>query len=96
MTLSSYVEHLDDSFTHRDQKQNNFVYNEESTAGLNLLHPLDHQTVSQHADYGMFCHILVKETFSVTLELKLTLEREQNSLFWVSRSFCHFTSLQQT
>ena len=72
---------MDVCFTHLDIKQNSFGKYEAHPAGLNLLHPLDHQTVSQHADYGKFCHILVKETFSVTLEVKLTLEREQNSLF---------------
>ena len=51
--------------------------------------------MSQLADYGKFCDFLLEETFSVTLEMKLTLEREQNSLFWVSRSVCNFSSLRQ-
>ena len=38
-----------------------------------------------HAQY--FC--------TVTMQTKLTLEKERNSQFWVSQSFCSFSSLQQ-
>lgn len=95
MTSKSYVKHQDASFTHLDIKDI-FGHYKARPACLNLLHPLDHHTVSLHADYGKFRDFLVEETLSVTLGLKLTLERGQNSLFWVSR-ICHcFSSLRQT
>ncbi|KAK1894425.1 M1-specific T cell receptor beta chain [Dissostichus eleginoides] len=40
--------------------------------------PLDYHSESRHADSGEFGGFLVEETLSVTLELKLTLERERN------------------
>ena len=43
--------------------------------------PLDYHSESQHADSGEFGDFLIEETLSVTLELKLTLERERKSLF---------------
>lgn len=78
------------------KNQTNFGHYEAHPACLNRLHPLDYYTVAQHADYGKFCDFLVEETFSVTLDLKLTLEREQKSLSWVSQSFNNFRSAQQT
>ncbi|KAL7379716.1 hypothetical protein ABVT39_004583 [Epinephelus coioides] len=85
MTFKSYVKHQDASFTHLDIKDI-FGHYKARPACLNLLHPLDHHTVSPHADYGRFRDFLVEETLSVTLGLKLTLERGQNSLFWLKLS----------
>lgn len=36
--------------------------------------------------YGKFSDFLLKDEVSVTLELKLSLEKELKSLFWVSQS----------
>lgn len=42
MTFNSYVEHLDDSFTHPDKQQNIFGHYRPHPTCLNLFHPLDY------------------------------------------------------
>lgn len=44
---------------------------------INNLHLMDHETKVMME----FCDFLFEEELSVTLEVKLTLEREQNSQF---------------
>lgn len=49
-------------------------------------HPLELQSESEQQDWGQFGDFLLQDTSSVTLEVKLSLEKEPNSAFWVSRS----------
>ncbi|XP_023807706.1 uncharacterized protein LOC101170740 [Oryzias latipes] len=45
-------------------------------------HPLELQRESEQQDWGQFGDFLLQDTSSVTLEVKLSLEKEPNSAFW--------------
>lgn len=93
-TFSTYEERSEASFTHPDNKTNQVWV----IWGSSNMFESPSSSGSSHCvsacDYGKFWDFLFREIFSVTLEAKLTLEKEQNWRFWVSQSFINKNKLR--